>query len=115
MTPFTDGLSIASRIQPVWFEYNGKAGLPTGERFVGTRAQELQEVAPFMLKPLTRTHRDGSTEEYLSVDYGAMDFILLNSVKELAEQVKQLNNRVTELETENNRLRQEIQPTSAQR
>ncbi len=83
--PFEDGLKMIQEINPVWFTYTGKAGMPQ-ETGVGTIAQELQRVAPYMVKPWQ--HRDtltGNTEEYLAVDYGALDFVLINAIKELDE------------------------------
>ena len=40
----------------------------------------------------------GKKENYLGVDYGAMDFIIINAIKELKE-------RIEVLEAENERLR----------
>ncbi len=84
VSAFTEGLDIIKQINPVWFSYNGKAGLPTGERYVGVIAQELQKVAPYMVDEWE--YEDPETGEkttYLGVDNGAMTYMLINAVKEL--------------------------------
>ncbi len=93
VTSFGDGLNVLMQINPVWFEYNGKAGMPTNERGVGTIAQELQKIAPYMVNEWTYTegsldenapvtNEPRATTKYLGVDYGAMDFVIINSVQE---------------------------------
>lgn len=117
VSPFEDGLDVLMAIDPVWFNYNGKAGMPTDEKGVGTIAQELQKVAPYMVSKWT--HTEGSLEEnapmtnsgksktssYLGVDYGAMDFILINSIQEQqaiiqtqAEEIESQEQRIEKLE-----------------
>lgn len=94
--PFKDGLSLLNKINPVWFTYNGKAGMPN-ETGVGTIAQELQKIAPYMVKNWEYNSEDGKVKEnYLGVDYGAMDFILVNAIKEqqgiIEKQQKEIEN-----------------------
>ena len=74
-------------------EYNGKDNLPTDEEYVGVIAQELQKIAPFMVSEYQG--EDGET--YLAVDPSAFDFILVNAVKEL-------NDKIDELESNNENL-----------
>ena len=56
--PFEYGMDLLDQINPVWFSYNGKANMPTDEEGVGTIAQELQKIAPFMVKEWTYTETD---------------------------------------------------------
>jgi hypothetical protein len=91
VSDFNDGLDIVKKIHPVWFNYNGKAGMPTDERGVGTIAQETQKIAPYMIKEWTYEGKDGQKEKYLGVDYGAMDFILVNAIKEQQEEIDSKN------------------------
>ena len=95
---FNDGLNLIEKINPVWFTYNGLGGM-SKETGVGTIAQELQEIAPYMIKKWKHKDENGTETEYLGVDYGAMDFVLVNAIKEL-------NERLTKLEEENRRLRE---------
>ncbi|MEO5571215.1 MAG: tail fiber domain-containing protein, partial [Bacteroidia bacterium] len=84
---FNDGLELIKKIHPIWFNYNGEAGMPTDERGVGTLAQDLQKLAPYMVKEWTYININGEKQNYLGVDYGAMDFILVNAIKEQQQQM----------------------------
>ncbi|HAT63625.1 MAG TPA: hypothetical protein DCS66_03350, partial [Flavobacteriaceae bacterium] len=96
--PFSEGLSVVEKINPVWFTYNGKAGMPT-DTGVGTIAQELQKIAPYMVKDWEYKSEDGTkSETYLGVDYGAMDFVLINAVKEQQEIINTQNEKIATLE-----------------
>ncbi|MFH0894168.1 MAG: tail fiber domain-containing protein [Bacteroidota bacterium] len=98
--PYTDGLSKLMEINPVWFEYNGIAGLPTDTKYVGVIAQDMLEVLPYTVNMMGQksssdaTMRNGqsgnsgpvdknSKDGYYTFDPSALDFILINSVKEL--------------------------------
>ncbi len=105
---FNDGLDVLNKIHPVWFNYTGAAGMPTDERGVGTLAQELQQVAPYMVKQWTYTDTSGVKQNYLGVDYGAMDFILINSIKEQQKKMEEkdelidiLQSAISSLQNEN--------------
>lgn len=63
--------------------------MPTDERAVGTIAQELQEIAPYTVTTWTYETEAGAKEEYLGVDYGAMDFVLINAVQEQQALIQQ--------------------------
>ncbi len=104
---FTDGLNVLEKIRPVRFRYNGQAHTPTNEDFVGTLAQELQEAAPYMIKPFLNTdEKTGKQTEFLGVDYGAMDFILTNSVMELKKELDRKEERISKQQQEIDELRQ---------
>jgi len=116
---FTDGLDLVMKIRPIQFRYNGEIGLPTDEVGVGTMAQELQQIAPYMVKsfaynegstagPEEAVETSGETKEYLAVDYGAMDFVLVNAVQELKKLIdaqtvliEELEQKIELLENEN--------------
>ncbi len=103
---FTDGLSVLEKIHPVRFRYNGEAHTPINEEFVGTLAQELREAAPYMIKPFVNTdEKTGKQTEYLGVDYGAMDFILINSVLELKQEVDRKEEQIRKQQQEMDDLR----------
>jgi trimeric autotransporter adhesin len=85
--PYAEGLSTIRAINPVYFHYNAASGYDTKPEYVGVLAQELQRVAPYMVKQEVREEANGAKTDYLSVDFGAMDFMLINAVKELDQQV----------------------------
>jgi len=95
VSDFNDGLNIIKKIHPVWFNYNGKAGMPLEERGVGTIAQEIQKIAPYMIKEWIYEDENHEKEKYLGVDYGAMDFVLINAIKEQQQQIDSKNEMIT--------------------
>jgi hypothetical protein len=101
--PFSDGLSVLNKINPVWFKYNGLANLPNdGKQHVGIIAQDMQKVAPYTIG----TFKDATTNtEYLNYDANAVTYILINAVKEqqsiidaLKKQLDEQNQRLLQLE-----------------
>lgn len=101
--PYKGGLSDILKINPVWFTYNGKAGMPN-ETAVGVIAQDLKKIAPFMVNEweYTKTNEEtgeleGPTEKYLGVDNGAMTYMLINAIKEQQKMIDELKEEIEEL------------------
>ncbi len=101
--PFSDGLDVLKKINPVWFQYNGLANMPNdGKNYVGIIAQEMQVAAPYTIVPFT----DPTTNtEYLEYNSNAVTYILINAVKEqqteitsLKQQLDEQNQRLLKLE-----------------
>jgi len=100
---YEGGLKEIMEIRPVWFTYNGEAGMPQ-ETGVGVIAQELQKVAPYMVNdwtyyatPEDRANRKGTN--YLGVDNGAMTYMLINAVKEQQKQIEEQKQLIAELQS----------------
>ena len=83
--PYSEGLDKVLAIKPVRFRYNEKSGHDTEPEYVGIIAQELQAIAPDMV-------REVETEEgsFLEADNSALIFMLVNAVQELEARVKEL-------------------------
>lgn len=96
--PFEDGLNILSRIKPVWFNYTGKARLPADESSVGIIAQEMQKIAPYMVKNYEHIDDDGNKDNYLGFDANALFYITINAIKEQQQQIKEKEEKIEELE-----------------
>lgn len=94
---FTDGLEVLEQINPVRYRYNGKADMPTGQEFVGIVAQEVQQVAPYMIGKFTYQDTTGKQEEYLDYDATALTYILVNSVKELKQENEILKQELAQI------------------
>ncbi|MBK7149936.1 MAG: tail fiber domain-containing protein [Bacteroidetes bacterium] len=92
--PYEGGLKEIMQINPVWFRYNGVTGLPTEELGVGTIAQELEKVAPYMIKPYIKEDDKGNKTEYKSVDYNAMLFMFVNAFKEQQQKIDALQQQL---------------------
>lgn len=109
--PFSDGLELVKQINPVWFTYTGEARMPNLSG-VGLLAQELQKLAPYMVRPYQHVVQEATedqqevTTEYLAIDFGAMDFILINAIQEQQAIIETQNERITSLEQTINEMRQ---------
>ncbi len=109
---YTDGLTEVLRIRPVTFQYNGKAGIKSGETYVGIVAQEIQKIAPYMISEFSPTEviiEDDSTadptassvqssEKYLQYDGTALIYMLVNAIKEQQEIIHSKESRIVDLE-----------------
>ena len=93
--PFQEGLDAVLGINPVNFRYNELSGHDTRPEYVGVLAQELKKIAPYMV---TAVDMDGG--EYLQVDNSAMTYLLINAVKELHSENRELKTRNTQLLSE---------------
>jgi len=89
---YDDGIGTVLAIEPVRYRYNGKGGIKATEReYVGVVAQDLQRVAPYMIRQHTYHNPEtGRDEEYLAVNNSAMTYTLVNAVKEQQAQIEQL-------------------------
>ncbi len=83
---FTDGLSVIDRLRPVVFTYNSDAPFDAEGEQVGIIAQELEELAPYMVS----TTEHGDIEDLREVNNQAYVFLLINAVKELSAKVDEL-------------------------
>lgn len=95
---YDGGLNDIMKIEPVWYTYTGKAGMPK-DTGVGIIAQDLQKIAPYMVGEWTYENEERTIKEnYLGVDNGAMTYMLINAVKELKKENDLLKERLERLE-----------------
>jgi trimeric autotransporter adhesin len=81
--PYKEGLNEILQINPVWFRYNGKAGMPTEKRYVGVIAQEMQKIAPHTVGEFVVDNGEGQVEKYLDYDASDLAYTLVNAIKEM--------------------------------
>lgn len=106
VSAFTQGLEVLTKVKPVWFQYNGEAGMPTGKTYVGVIAQEMQQIAPYMVGSFAYQDTTGKQLQYLDYDANALSYILVNAVKEQQKQLEEKDARIESLEARINRLEQ---------
>ena len=107
---FDLGLKEVLSINPVRYQYNGKAGITDSEtEYVGIIAQDFQKVAPYAIGEYTYTevveHLEretyseevGETETYLSVDASSIRYMLVNAVKEQQRMIESLQKEIREM------------------
>lgn len=106
---FTPALAELEQVRPVRFKYNGLGGTEdTGKEYVGVIAQDLEKVLPFMVSSHERKLHasDARPTEIKEVDPSAFTYLLINAVKELGEQNKQLAREVSALSEQSKQLRE---------
>ncbi|MFO0612864.1 MAG: tail fiber domain-containing protein [Polyangiaceae bacterium] len=94
ISDFDDGIDVLEKIHPVWFRYREGTGLPSDRDYVGVLAQELQRAAPYMVEDGYRLG-EGS---YLTVDPGAITYLLVNAVKSQQAKLDAQADRIAKLE-----------------
>jgi hypothetical protein len=90
---FHGGLAELEKVRPVRFKYNGLGGTQDDNQvFVGVIAQELEPIAPYMVTSAKRKLHDGdkALTDIRQVDPNAFMYMLINSVKELAQENRKL-------------------------
>ncbi|MFN8278806.1 MAG: tail fiber domain-containing protein [Saprospiraceae bacterium] len=104
--PFTDGISVIEKIEPKYFRYNGLAGTNDKNEEIGIIAQEMEKIAPYTIGHekvvLNKLSENAVAEDILTYNGGALQYVMINAIKELNEQVKLILK-------ENTKLREEIQ------
>ena len=113
---FSLGLDAVKKIEPKQYFYNGQGGIGTTERpHVGVIAQEFKKIAPDHVVDYTFQDPEyDMKEDYLAVDEGMIKFMLINSVKELAEQNDTKDARIEALEAELNTMKTILAEIQAQ-
>jgi hypothetical protein len=100
---YRDGLQEVLQIHPVRFQYNEVSGYHTNKEYIGVIAQELNEVAPYMVSTFPK---DG--DEYLQVDNSAMTYMLINAVKDQQKQIEEQKELLKEVQREQKQTRRLI-------
>jgi len=90
--PYNDGLKELMAIKPVRFHYNEVSGYDTKPEYIGVIAQQLKEVAPYMISTSKRNDK-----EYLNVDNSAMTYMLINAVQEQQKMIVELKKEIEDL------------------
>ncbi|MEO7310872.1 MAG: tail fiber domain-containing protein [Chitinophagaceae bacterium] len=85
VSPYIDGLQQLLKINPVYYNYNQQSGYDTQKQYIGVLAQELKEIAPYMVGSFIKDNNG-----YLNVDNSAMTYMLINAVKEQQKQIEEL-------------------------
>ncbi|MCB9184282.1 MAG: beta-propeller fold lactonase family protein [Flavobacteriales bacterium] len=105
---FTDGLSVIDRLRPVVFTYNADAPFEAEGEQVGIVAQELEELAPYMVS----TTEHGDIPDLREVNNQAYVFLLINAVQELNAKVNALQLENADLRRNDADLRDQLKANS---
>jgi hypothetical protein len=91
--PYEKGLSEIERVNPVKFEYNGKAGFTEGMKGIGVIAQDVKGLFPDSVKTY-RGILDGVEQDIMDWNSHELTYALINAVKTLSEEVKKLKSMI---------------------
>lgn len=94
--PFGDGLEILKKIDPIKFQFNGKAGTKNGAEHIGVLADDIKKVAPYMISS-RRTKlnaKDEKETEVLLYDSSALIYIAVNAIKALSDKIDTLEKKI---------------------
>lgn len=109
ITPFKDGLEQLLKINPVTFKYNDKFPHADGREFVGIIAQDMKEIAPYMVEetPMGQiVEEDANGNEvivkqgtnYLTFDPNALWYITINAIKDQQKIIEAQQAKIEALE-----------------
>jgi hypothetical protein len=90
--PYTKGLDIIKQINPITYQYNGKAGFNPNETGIGIIAQDILGILPECVSTYYAKLEDTDTEktELYNFDSHAITFVLINAIKEQQQQIDEL-------------------------
>jgi hypothetical protein len=86
------GLDVVKRLNPVTFHYNGLEGLSVDETQIGLVAQDVEQVAPYMI-----SRREGADLDDVRVmSPQALPYLLINAIQELEAKVADLERQLAD-------------------
>ncbi len=97
INPYTKGLETILAINPVTYDYNGKAGFdPTIIGNIGIIAQDVLNIIPESINTYQSKLNEDDEEktELYNFDSHALTFILINAIKELSAEIQSLKAKV---------------------
>lgn len=94
---YEDGLATVMKIRPVKFHYNEHAPFKSKEQQIGVIAQEIEQVAPYMV---SKVHADGFTD-LRQYNNQALPYMLVNAIQEQQAQIEALKAKNEQLEAAN--------------
>jgi hypothetical protein len=96
INPYTKGLETILAINPVTYDYNGKAGFdPTNKDNIAIIAQDVLSIIPESIKTYNALLNEDDEEktELYNFDSHALTFILINAIKELKAEIDLLKSK----------------------
>jgi P pilus assembly chaperone PapD len=96
VNPYTKGLETILAINPITYDYNGKAGFDsTNTGNIGVIAQDVLNVIPESINTFYAklNEEDEEKTELYNFDSHALTFILINAVKQLSAEIELLKAR----------------------
>jgi len=99
---YEGGLAEVLKLNPVTYNYNGKAGISDTEKeHIGLIAQEFAKVAPYAVESFNYAEEGSNkTEEYLAIDASSVKYMVVNAIKEQQALIEAQRAELEALKTE---------------
>ncbi len=99
ITPFGDGLSVLTQINPVNYVLNGKGNMPLGAKGIGVIAQDVKDIIPYTISTFKAklNPTDAQETELYSFNSSALTFVTINAIKELNASTTQLSGLINNI------------------
>lgn len=87
ITPFTDGLSIIEKLNPVSYTLNGKGETTKGVSGISIIAQEVKDIIPYTIhtRKAKLNPEDEEPTDLYTFDASPLTFVAVNAIKELSQ------------------------------
>jgi hypothetical protein len=104
INPYTKGLSDLLQIDPVTYEYNGSASFSTGSTNIGVIAQDVMGTFPECISTYQAKlqETDEQETELYTFNSHALTYVMINSIKELKQQIDTLQAQIETLQNQIN-------------
>lgn len=99
INPYEKGLETILAINPVTYDYNGKAGFAKIKGNIGIIAQDIKDILPESISTYkAKLNEDDEEEtELLNFNSHALTYVLINAIKEQQKQIEELKTQITRL------------------
>ena len=103
---YVKGLDVILNLNPITYNYNGLSSTETTTKHVGIFAQELQKIAPELVKEYSHFVEEQETgqmvleDNYLKVNQLGLIYVMANAIKEQNELIENKNEQLEDLSKE---------------
>jgi hypothetical protein len=96
INPYIKGLETILKINPVTYDYNGKAGFDKIKDNIGIIAQDVLDILPESISTYMVKLNDNDDEESELYNFNshALSYILINAIKEQQSQIEELQEQI---------------------
>ena len=97
INPYTKGLETILKINPVTYDYNGKAGFEKIKNNIGIIAQDVLDILPESISTYKVKLDDNDNEESELYNFNshALTYVLINAIQEQQATITSLQDRLT--------------------
>ena len=88
--PFVDGLDVLKKLRPISYKFTEKSGYTDlNKTFIGFIAQEVEQVAPYMVTKYDDTNGPSGLKDKRQFDESALSKIIVNAIQEQQKMIEE--------------------------